>query len=940
MNGARLSLTGSLNSQENGCDDPLEMSRLFYFAGSGGDGAANVERGDRRMKKSKFWAVFLAMVFILSCLPAGLPAATPAPAAANTGDRDYIYDVLNDTLAYVRERTPYPAVGSIGGEWAVLALARAGVVDPDWYDLYLAALKKYIVTNDGKGQVTVSDTGQVRLHSKTRTDEERVILALSALGEDAADWEGYDLISALTDKQTTGVNAGEYQAVWQGMNGAVFALIALDACGYSAEDASEVRDYYINYILKNAAGGGWGVSPHSAATVDMTAMGIQALAPYYDKDRDDINSAVDKALGLLSAKQGPNGDLGDSEGTVQTIVALSALGLNAATDPRFVKNGQSLINGLLRYQVDEGGFRHVISGGADRMASEQAAYALAAYVRHLDGHNSLYDMRDADNIFHDGPNKAVLRLSIAEAKALSSTKYTQTSWAALLAALTGAEVAESNSAAAQAAIDAAEAALRAALSGLVVTTGSGGGGGGGAVYGDMKVTFAFTGDTLHGEGGKHSVQTWISSQKVDMPAGSTVKDLTDTMLEKYGITFSSRDGGRYIEWVVIPNTSTQLGEFDNGPNSGWMYRLNGIIVGYGYAEETLSDGDSVVWFYTDDYTKETGYDGTWRPGDPAVGGGGAAGSGLGGAGGGPSLVSEANRISGADRVQTSVAIARRGWTSAESVFIVPGAGANLIDALAVAPLAGQENAPILLSLGDALAPAVETEIARLGAKKIYTVGAVSAEVRRQLGERFPAAEMIGLHGQDRYETAALVDAKVADPQGVFVVGYNALADAVSAASYAAAHGWLLQIAGPDGSFTLPAAADKLPGYILGGPALVRDHPGYTRVYGADRYATNEALRAALDFDYTNIYVADGATLVDALTGSALAAQTGAAIVLAPGNDLSATAVGRILTAQAASPEEAEAVQADLAAGSKLGGGAAGWDKITAATKVYAFGGQK
>jgi hypothetical protein len=305
-------------------------------------------------------------------------------------------------------------------------------------------------------------------------------------------------------------------------------------------------------------------------------------------------------------------------------------------------------------------------------------------------------------------------------------------------------------------------------------------------------------------------------------------------------------------------------------------------------------------------------------------------------------IKDANRISGADRVLTSVAIARRGWTSAETVVIVPGGSANLIDALAVAPLAGQENAPILLSVNGTLSSTVEEEIARLGAKKAYIVGAVSAEVARRLAERFPSVEIIVLQGKDRYETAALVTARVREPGGVFVVGYNALADAVSASSYAAAHGYLLQIANPDGSFSLPAVsgAAQLPGYILGGPALVRDHPGYTRIYGSDRYATNEALRNALEFDFANIYVADGDTLVDALTGSALAAQSEAAIVLAPRNDLGVTDVGRILAAQTASPGEAEAVQADLAEGARLGAGAAGWNKISADTNIFAFGGQK
>jgi hypothetical protein len=107
-----------------------------------------------------------------------------------------------------------------------------------------------------------------------------------------------------------------------------------------------------------------------------------------------------------------------------------------------------------------------------------------------------------------------------------------------------------------------------------------------------------------------------------------------------------------------------------------------------------------------------------------------------------------------------------------------------------------------------------------------------------------------------------------------------VADAVSAAPYAAAHNYLIRIAKPDGTLDIDyPATDRL--YILGGPTLVRDIPGAERIAGADRYATNQALRDALTFSSEHIYIADGLTLVDALTGSALAAKSGAAIMLTP-----------------------------------------------------------
>jgi hypothetical protein len=251
-------------------------------------------------------------------------------------------------------------------------------------------------------------------------------------------------------------------------------------------------------------------------------------------------------------------------------------------------------------------------------------------------------------------------------------------------------------------------------------------------------------------------------------------------------------------------------------------------------------------------------------------------------------------ISGQNRVETALAISRQGWTSAETVIIAPGGQSNLIDALAAAPLAGQENAPILLCVGG-VDPAVIAEIQRLGAKKIYAVGALSEAALETLKAALPGLTLETLRGADRFETAALAGARVNEPKGTFIVGYNAVADAVSAASFAAANGYVIQIASPDGWSARPLDPElsNLPVYILGGPTLVQNVPGATRLYGATRYETNKAVRDALTFDYTNIYTADGDTLVDALTGSALAARTRSAIVLAPGNDPTGVDFGKI-----------------------------------------------
>ena len=128
-------------------------------------------------------------------------------------------------------------------------------------------------------------------------------------------------------------------------------------------------------------------------------MAIQALAPYYDTN-DAVKAAVDKALNALSAMQNDDGTFSTafsgktSESTAQVIVALTALGINPATDSRFIKNGVNAVDGLCSFYVDGGGFRHIASGDLDGMATEQSYHALAAYYRLLAGQTSLYDMSD------------------------------------------------------------------------------------------------------------------------------------------------------------------------------------------------------------------------------------------------------------------------------------------------------------------------------------------------------------------------------------------------------------------------------------------------------------------------------------------------------------------------------------------------------------------
>ncbi len=144
---------------------------------------------------------------------------------------------------------------------------------------------------------------------------------------------------------------------------------------------------------------------------------------------------------------------------------------------------------------------------------------------------------------------------------------------------------------------------------------------------NITVKFTFTGDTIHyvdeNNLGTHTGDTWIATQSVTVPKGSTVKDVTDAMLQNAQIDFVTTNNGTYISEVQIPSgfpgAGEYLAEFSNGPNSGWMYRVNNKIADVGYAAKQLSNGDAILWFYTDDYTQipakdYENYDPSWGSG--------------------------------------------------------------------------------------------------------------------------------------------------------------------------------------------------------------------------------------------------------------------------------------------------------------------------------------
>lgn len=319
-------------------------------------------------------SVFLTLGMLLSL-------AVPAMAAETSLD-----DAIEGSAAYMLKTVTDPQVGSVGGEWAVIGLARSGYdVPQSYWDAYYDTVEDYV--KDHKGN----------LHDKKYTEYSRVIVALTAIGADPSNVAGYDLLKPLGDFEKT---------IWQGINGPIWALIALDSGNYAMPQNPDAktqatREMYIEEILdRQLTSGGWNLIDRGGdgeADPDITGMALQALAGY--RQQPQVQDAIDRALVYLSEAQQKDGgyeshENSSSESVVQVIVGLCALDMDLE-DPRFVKNGNTLLDNLLSYRQKDGSFLHTSAGGGDsQMASEQGLYGMVAAQRAAAGKSTLYNMND------------------------------------------------------------------------------------------------------------------------------------------------------------------------------------------------------------------------------------------------------------------------------------------------------------------------------------------------------------------------------------------------------------------------------------------------------------------------------------------------------------------------------------------------------------------
>lgn len=472
------------------------------------------------MKHSKQTLAFLLAIVLL--------LTTVCGCSAPTQQADPAEQAMKETADLLLKTVTDPTVASVGGEWAVLGLARwGGEVPAAWFERYFNNLQTAVTQAQGV------------LHARKYTEYSRAVLAVTALGKDPADVAGYDLLRPLANFD---------QTVWQGVNGAVWALIALDSGDWELPVEENVpvqatRALYVQHILSlQHADGGWSLSEKGSSQSDLTAMALQALASY--RNQPNVSAAIERALSWLAQNRPET-----CEGAAQLVVALGELGVSL-TDSRFAPEGGSVTDLLLEYYRAGEGFLHEKEdAGVNQMSTEQAFYALVSASRQKAGKSSLYHMNAGTAMQTGGAS--------------------------------GAAPAPEN------------ASVIPGASGICTVS--------------ITCNTLLENQDLLNKDKRELVPAdgvILPATQVSFEAGETVFDILQRVTREKKIHMEYVDtplyDSAYIEGIA------NLYEFDAGNLSGWNYRVNDWFPNYGCSQYILQDGDVVEWMYTCDLGKDIG----------------------------------------------------------------------------------------------------------------------------------------------------------------------------------------------------------------------------------------------------------------------------------------------------------------------------------------------
>ncbi len=470
------------------------------------------------------------------------------------------------------------------------AMNEAGAEDvQDWVDNTLSketgSAEWYILglTQYKSGEVDFSSYGKALLKfvknvgSVSAPTKQKYALTLTALG-----FSDNEFV-----KETVENTIGK-----QGIMSLIFGLHLLNN---DVQCENYTVDSVIEEVLKlELSDGGWAVIGN-VSDIDVTAMTVQALSKHYETD-NRVRTAVDKAVKMLSERQLEDGGYSsfgaeNAESAAQVIVALTSLGINPKTDERFIKNGNSVVDGLNAYRLQDGSFCHTVSAGTNTGAVQQAFYSMISLkmLENNEGSFFVFDNKvkcDVSNGSFIG-YKYICYILIAALMLLAflilflkKKNYKNFIFVFILAILASAFVFFTDFSSKADYYGAAPVKKENA-------TGS--------------VTVSIRCDKITGENaGKYVPKDGVILKKTEfeITKNDSVYDILVEAARANGIQIDSMGVKTGVNGMVYVSGINYIYELEYGEFSGWVYRVNGVMPSVGCNSYILSDGDEIEWIYT------------------------------------------------------------------------------------------------------------------------------------------------------------------------------------------------------------------------------------------------------------------------------------------------------------------------------------------------------
>ena len=311
--------------------------------------------------KNKIKKILVCVVICIALITGIMPVSAELDHNNPQSVIESIIDYKTDSSVQNWINGEISAKAGISSDWYVVGLSQYGSYD---FSSYERALKKYLSERE----------------EYSASSRQKLALALMAAGST----DSYIYITLNDSIGKLGVMS------W------VYGLHLLNN-GYKAQEYTTAE--VISKLLSlQKDDGGWLVTG-KASEVDPTAMAVQALAPHYSSD-SAVKTSVDKAISFLSSAQNDNGDFSsygvpNPESAAQVLVTLSSLGIDAKTDRRFIKNSNTVFDGINTYRLQNGGYSHKQGGEYSDGATVQVFYSMVSYIRMQSGKSGLYLLDNA-----------------------------------------------------------------------------------------------------------------------------------------------------------------------------------------------------------------------------------------------------------------------------------------------------------------------------------------------------------------------------------------------------------------------------------------------------------------------------------------------------------------------------------------------------------------